>query len=45
MIKRNSSIVIVVITAYSSAKTAVDARRCGVDEYLTKPINIEKLEL
>lgn len=42
--KRHNSVVIVVITAYSSAKTAVDVRKCGASEYLTKPINIEELE-
>jgi DNA-binding NtrC family response regulator len=42
--KRSRSIAIVVITAYSSAKTAVDVIRCGADEYLTKPINIGQLE-
>jgi DNA-binding NtrC family response regulator len=43
--KRNESVAIVVITAYSSVKTAVDAIRCGADEYLTKPIHIEELIL
>ncbi|HHT9106851.1 MAG TPA: sigma-54-dependent transcriptional regulator [Candidatus Wujingus californicus] len=36
---------IVVITAYSSVKTAVEAIKCGADDYLTKPVNIEELEV
>lgn len=43
--KRDETIAIVVITGYSSVKTAVDAIKCGADDYLTKPINIEELEL
>ncbi len=35
----------VVITAYSSVKTAVEAIKCRADDYLTKPINIEELKL
>ncbi|MCF6157902.1 MAG: sigma-54-dependent Fis family transcriptional regulator [wastewater metagenome] len=43
--KKDESIAIVVITAYSSVKTAVDAIKCGADNYLTKPIHIEELTL
>lgn len=43
--KKDESLAIVLITAYSSIKTAVDAIKCGADDYLTKPVNIEELEL
>lgn len=43
--KKEEPITIVVITAYSSVKTAVEAIKCGADDYLTKPINIEELTL
>ena len=43
--KKEDSVAIVVITAYSSVKTAVEAIKCGADDYLTKPINIEELKL
>jgi DNA-binding NtrC family response regulator len=43
--KKEEPMAIVVITAYSSVKTAVEAIKCGADDYLTKPINIEELEL
>ncbi|MCF6157905.1 MAG: response regulator [wastewater metagenome] len=42
--KRNIYVAIVVITAYSSVKTAIEAIQCGADEYLTKPIDIKELE-
>ncbi|MDR4508420.1 MAG: sigma-54 dependent transcriptional regulator [Candidatus Brocadiaceae bacterium] len=43
--KRDTSIAIVVITAYSSVKAAVDAIKYGAEDYLTKPLNVEELEL
>lgn len=43
--KKEASVAIVVITAYSSVKTAVEAIKCGADDYLTKPINIEELKV
>lgn len=43
--KKNEPVAIVVITAYSSVKTAVDAIKCGADDYLTKPLNVEELEI
>lgn len=43
--KKEEPVAIVVITAYSSVKTAVEAIKCGADDYLTKPINIEELKL
>ncbi|TWU34800.1 Transcriptional regulatory protein ZraR [Candidatus Brocadiaceae bacterium S225] len=33
------------ITAFSSLQTAIDAMKKGADDYLTKPVNIEELEL
>lgn len=43
--KKNSSIAIVVVTAYSSIKSAVNAVKHGADEYLAKPVDVEELEL
>lgn len=43
--KRKEPIAIVVITAYSSEKTAAEVTKCGADYYLTKPVNIEELKL
>src|SRR3989337_317393 len=43
--KKEESVAIVVITAYSSVKTAVEAIKCGADDYLTKSINIEELRV
>ncbi|CAG0940375.1 partial Regulatory protein AtoC, partial [Candidatus Brocadiaceae bacterium] len=43
--KKEEPAAIVIITAYSSVKTAVEAIKCGADDYLTKPVNIEELEL
>ncbi len=43
--KKDETVAIVVITAYSSVKTAVEAIKCGADDYLTKPINVEELTL
>lgn len=42
--KRELPVAIVVITAYSSEKTAAEAAKCGADYYLKKPVNIEELE-
>ena len=33
------------ITAFSSLQTAIDAMKKGADDYLTKPVNIDELEL
>lgn len=43
--KKNTSIAIVVVTAYSSIKSAVNAVKHGADEYLAKPVDVEELEL
>jgi DNA-binding NtrC family response regulator len=34
-----------VITAFSSVESAVDAMRCGAEDYLVKPLNPDELEL
>jgi|TARA_B100001079_G_scaffold83177_1_gene71457 DNA-binding NtrC family response regulator len=43
--KENIDIAVVMITAFSSIQTAIDAMKKGADDYLTKPVNIEELEL
>lgn len=42
--KRKIMIAIVVVTAYSSEKTAVEAKKYGADCFLGKPVNIEELK-
>ncbi len=39
------SIPVIVLTAFGTIEQAVDAMRAGALEYLTKPVNIEELEL
>lgn len=36
---------VIVITAYASVKEAVKAMQAGVEDYLTKPISLEELEI
>ncbi len=43
--KKNADIPVIMITAFSSLQTAIDAMKKGADDYLTKPVNIEELEL
>ena len=43
--KRDVDIPVVMITAFSSLQTAIDAMKKGADDYLTKPVNIDELEL
>jgi DNA-binding NtrC family response regulator len=43
--KKDIYIAVVMITAFSSIQTAIDAMKKGADDYLTKPVNIEELEL
>jgi len=43
--KKDIDIAVVMITAFSSIQTAIDAMKKGADDYLTKPVNIEELEL
>lgn len=42
--KRDEPVSIIVVTACSSIKMAVEAMKCGADDYFTKPVNIEELE-
>lgn len=41
----NPSIPVIIMTAYSSIETAVDALKNGAYDYLTKPLDFEKLRL
>ncbi|SMC51081.1 two-component system, NtrC family, response regulator HydG [Desulfocicer vacuolatum DSM 3385] len=41
----NPSLPVVIMTAYSSVETAVDALKKGACDYLTKPLDFEKLKL
>ncbi len=43
--KKDINIPVVMITAFSSLQTAIDAMKKGADDYLTKPVNIDELEL
>ena len=43
--KKDADIPVIMITAFSSLQTAIDAMKKGADDYLTKPVNIEELEL
>ncbi|MCP4255381.1 MAG: sigma-54-dependent Fis family transcriptional regulator, partial [Candidatus Scalindua sp.] len=43
--KNDADIPVIMITAFSSLQTAIDAMKKGADDYLTKPVNIEELEL
>ncbi len=41
----NPSLPVVIMTAYSSVETAVEALKIGAYDYLTKPLDFEKLKL
>lgn len=43
--KKDNDITVVMITAFSSVQNAIDAMKNGADDYLTKPVNIDELEL
>lgn len=43
--ERNPAIPVVMMTAYSSVETAVDALKKGAYDYLTKPFDFEKLKV
>jgi two-component system response regulator HydG len=43
--KISPSIPIIIMTAYASVNTAVDALRSGAYDYLTKPLDIEELKI
>lgn len=42
--KRDKPVAIVVVTACSSVKMAVEAMKRGANDYLVKPVNVEELE-
>ncbi|RMF86189.1 MAG: sigma-54-dependent Fis family transcriptional regulator, partial [Nitrospinota bacterium] len=43
--KREEEISVIMITAYGSVHTAVEAMKKGAEDYLTKPLNVEELEI
>jgi two-component system response regulator HydG len=43
--KYNPAIPVIIMTAYSSVDTAVEALKQGAHDYLTKPLDFEKLKL
>ncbi|MFQ6079752.1 MAG: sigma-54-dependent transcriptional regulator, partial [Thermodesulfobacteriota bacterium] len=43
--KISPAIPIIIMTAYGSVKTAVDALKSGAHDYLTKPLDIEELKI
>jgi DNA-binding response OmpR family regulator len=43
--ERDRCVSVIMITAYGSEEVAVGALRAGANDYLTKPINFEELEL
>ncbi len=42
---RNPDLVCLLLTAYGSVETAVEAMKRGAYDYLTKPVNLDELEL
>ena len=44
-LKLNPHQLIILLTAYGSIETAVEAMRAGVYDFLTKPLNLDKFEL
>jgi DNA-binding NtrC family response regulator len=43
--KRNLDVAVILVTAYGTIESAVEAMKLGAESYLTKPVNIEELEL
>lgn len=43
--KKNPLVPVLIMTAYASVKTAVEALKAGAFEYLTKPLDIEELKI
>ena len=43
--RRNLSTVIIMITAYSTVDTAIEAMKLGAYDYITKPFKVEKLKM
>ena len=41
----NPDVPVVIMTAYGSVRSAVEALKSGADNYLTKPINIDELKI
>ncbi|MBE8163390.1 MAG: sigma-54-dependent Fis family transcriptional regulator [Bdellovibrionaceae bacterium] len=45
LVKENSSVLFMVITAFGSMETAIEAMKLGAYDYLTKPFNIEEVQI
>ena len=43
--KRDSDVTVVLVTAFGTIDSAVEAMKLGAETYLTKPINVEALEI
>ena len=43
--KKHPNISVVIITAFGSIEDAVDAMKNGVEDYITKPINLEEIDI
>jgi len=43
--KQNPSIVAIMITAYATIKTCVDAMRFGASDYITKPFDVNEIKM
>ncbi len=41
--KRKSSVPVIMVTAYASAKTAIEAVKLGVFDYIEKPFKVDEL--
>lgn len=41
--EKNPEVAVVMLTGWNDAETAVKALRCGADDYLTKPFEVERL--
>jgi DNA-binding NtrC family response regulator len=45
LLEKNPSLTVIIMTAYSSVETAVQAMKLGAYDYLSKPFNIDELAL
>jgi len=45
ILTRNPKPICILLTAYGSIETAVEAMKCGAYHFLTKPVNLDELEL